>query len=147
MPSGASDPPAIWLLNQQVVNAAQYGCNCRGMGGKGGCGELDVFEVLSSNLNQGITEIYSFKGATGGGNGNFWTRPTSGVVTYMALLDMQTDSISIQRLSDWDFTQTAITRSIVDGFLTVPSMLVSFGSQDKRRSERPSHFMRRRSFH
>ncbi|KAH8103483.1 putative TOS1-like glycosyl hydrolase-domain-containing protein [Cristinia sonorae] len=147
MPSdGSSTPPAIWLLNQQVVNAAQYGCNCRGMGGQGGCGELDVFEVLPNNLNQGISEIYSFKGATGGGDGNFFARPTGGVVTYMAILDMQTDSIAIQRLSSWDFGQAAMTRSIVDGYLGVPSKLVSFAAGNKRRSERPK-FMHRRTMH
>lgn len=143
---GSSNPPAIWLLNQQVVNAAQYGCNCRGMGGDGGCGEIDLFEVLPSNLNQGITEIYSFKGATGGGDGNYWARPTSGVVTYMAILDVQTDSIAIQRLTSWDFTQTQITRSIIDGYLSTTSMIVPFGSAGQRRSERRK-FMHRRHLH
>ena len=143
---GSSNPPAIWLLNQQVVNAAQYGCNCRGMGGDGGCGEIDLFEVLPSNLNQGITEIYSFKGATGGGDGNYWARPTSGVVTYMAILDIQTDSIAIQRLTSWDFTQTQITRSIIDGYLSATSMIVPFGSAGQRRSERRK-FMHRRHLH
>ena len=140
---GTSNPPAIWMLNQQVVNAAQYGCNCRGMGGDGGCGELDVFEVLSSNLNQGITELYSFKGATGGGDNNHWPRPTSGVVTYIAILDIQTNSISIQRLTDWDFTQTQITRSIVDGYINAPALLIPFGSAGQRKRH---SFMHRRSF-
>ncbi|THH16699.1 hypothetical protein EUX98_g9259 [Antrodiella citrinella] len=143
---GTSNPPAIWLLNQQVVNSAQYGCNCRGMGGSGGCGELDLFEVLNTNLNQGITEIYSFKGATGSGDGNFWPRP-SGIVTYIAILDIQTDSISIQQLQSWDFTQTQITRSIVDGYLSTPAMQVSFGGSNQRRSQRPKSWMHRRTLH
>lgn len=29
----------------QVVRTAQYGCNCRGMGGNGGCGEFDIVEA------------------------------------------------------------------------------------------------------
>jgi hypothetical protein len=38
--------PAYWVLPAQVVRSSQYGCNCRGEGGAGGCGELDVAEVL-----------------------------------------------------------------------------------------------------
>lgn len=29
----------------QVVRTAQYGCNCRGAGGNGGCGEFDIVEA------------------------------------------------------------------------------------------------------
>lgn len=140
MPSdGTNNPPAIWVLNSQVTNAAQYGCNCRGMGGNGGCGELDVLETLPTNVNQGITELYSFKGATGSGDGNHFPRPLSGAVTYIVIFDVQTDSIVIERLTSWDFSQSAVTRSIVDGYLSVQSKLVSFGS-NARRSERPRNF-------
>ena len=38
MPSDPTNLPASWGLNGQVVRAAQYGCNCRGVGGDGGCG-------------------------------------------------------------------------------------------------------------
>jgi len=59
MPQNTSVTPAIWILNGQVVRSAQYGCNCRGMGGQGGCGELDLLEVLTSgNPQQAISEIY-----------------------------------------------------------------------------------------
>lgn len=59
-PSGVT--PALWLLNGQVMRAAQYGCNCRGEGGNGGCGELDILENLDAagaDPDQGISEIYS----------------------------------------------------------------------------------------
>ena len=46
--------PAMWVLNGQVVRAAQYGCNCRGMGGNGGCGEVDVLEDIGQ-LGVGAT--------------------------------------------------------------------------------------------
>lgn len=32
----------------QVVRTAQYGCNCRGAGGNGGCGEFDIVEAGNS---------------------------------------------------------------------------------------------------
>jgi len=141
MPSdGTSNLPAIWILNSQVTNAAQYGCNCRGMGGDGGCGEIDVLETLSANVNQGITELYSFKGATGSGNGNFFPRPLSGLVTYAVIFDVQTDSIMIQRLSSWDFTQSSVSRSLIDAYLGVKSMQVSFKTSARRSvGERGAH--------
>ncbi len=37
--------PALWFLNGQIVRANQWGCNCRGVGAQGGCGELDIAEV------------------------------------------------------------------------------------------------------
>lgn len=150
--STPSKTPAIWGLNAQVVRSAQYGCNCRGMGSPGGCGELDILENLNAagaNPDQGVSEVYSFKGATGSGNNNFFARPLDSVVTYAVILDVQTDQILIQRLSDWDYTQTAVTRSIIDGYLNSPSMLVSFDT-NTRRSERPRSFMgahRRRHGH
>jgi hypothetical protein len=72
----ASDPthiPAIWALNAQVVRTAQYGCNCRGMGAEGGCGEVDLLEVLdSADKNKAFSEAYSFK--TTGGSGDAYFR-------------------------------------------------------------------------
>jgi len=133
----SNDPtkvPAIWALNGQVVRAAQYGCNCRGMGGNGGCGELDVLETLSGtgdNVNQGISELYSFKGATGSG-ANYFPRPTSGMVTYSVLFDVQTDTIAIQQYTNWDYTQTAITRSVIEGYLAATALNVPFGSTTRR---------------
>jgi hypothetical protein len=62
--------PAYWILPAQVVRTSQYGCNCRGEGGQGGCGELDVAEVLGGNTatpahpEQATTTVYSFQGVT-----------------------------------------------------------------------------------
>lgn len=142
MPSDPNNLPAIWSLNGQVVRAAQYGCNCRGMGGDGGCGELDIAETLTANSPQAISEIYSFKGATGLGNNNWFPRPTSGRSSIAVIFDVKTDSIAILRLTDFDYTQTQITRSLIDGYLTAPSFTMAFGSASKRRSER--HFLNRR---
>ncbi|CDO77599.1 hypothetical protein BN946_scf184936.g24 [Trametes cinnabarina] len=147
----SSDPshvPAIWALNAQIVRAAQYGCNCRGVG-PGGCGELDILETIAgTNVDQAISEIYSPKGATGTGN-SFFARPTSGKVTYGVIFDVQTDSIAIQHYTEWDYSQSAITRSVVDGYLNAPAMTVSFESANSRRAEMPrsvfSAHKRRRS--
>ena len=95
-PSPSSSPsavPAIWALNAQVVRAAQYGCNCRGVGSPGGCGELDVLETVAGQDPgaRAISEIYAPKGATGSG-ASFFARPTDGRVTYGVVFDVQTDS-------------------------------------------------------
>lgn len=140
MPDDPQNLPAIWALNAQVVRAAQYGCNCRGMGGDGGCGELDIAETLVANSAQAITELYSFKGATGSGDGNYFPRPVGTPSTIGVVFDVQTDAIGIVRLSDFDFTQTQLTRTIIDGYLGAPAMQVNFAT-NKRRSER--HFLRR----
>ena len=142
MPDDATSLPAIWGLNAQVVRAAQYGCNCRGMGGDGGCGELDIAETLAANSPQAITELYSFKGATGSGDGNFFPRPVGTRATLAVVLDVKTDAIAIVRLTDFDFSQAQLTRTLVDGLLGAPAMQVPFGA-NKRRSERP-HPLRRR---
>lgn len=74
-PSGPDQPPAIWVLNGQIVRTAQYGCNCRGMGARGGCGELDVIEVLPEKPTvNAYSEIYSFKGTTGSGDDGHFAR-------------------------------------------------------------------------
>lgn len=138
MPSDPQSLPAIWSLNGQVVRSAQYGCNCRGMGANGGCGELDIAETLSANAPQAISEVYSFKGATGTGNGNFFQRPANGRATIAALFDVQTDAISVLRLSKFDYGQASISRGLVDGYLSAPAKAIPFGT-NKRRNERPFH--------
>jgi len=111
----ANNDPAIWVLNAQVLRSAQYGCNCRGMGGSGGCGELDLVEVIpAGNLSQAITEIYSYKGATGSG-ANWWNRPYNTPVTLTATFDMASDSISVRQTSSFNwatsFTSTQMSAS------------------------------------
>ncbi|KAI0629658.1 putative TOS1-like glycosyl hydrolase-domain-containing protein [Trametes polyzona] len=132
----ASKVPAIWALNAQVVRSAEYGCNCRGVGSPGGCGELDILETLvGADPNHGISEIYSAKGATGSGNANFFARPTKDKVTYAVIFDVDTDSIAIQRLSTWDYSEKSVTRAVVEGYLNAPAMEVSFAHGARRRSE------------
>jgi Putative TOS1-like glycosyl hydrolase (DUF2401)/Glycine-rich protein domain (DUF2403) len=103
MPIG-STTPAYWILPTQVIRANQYGCNCRGMGSdptyKGGCGELDVAEILggvASSL-EATTTLYSFQDITGGGTVTF-ARPVQEAATFVVLYDAPSRSIGIRRLS------------------------------------------------
>jgi len=97
MPIGAKTP-AYWILPAQVVRTAQYGCNCRGMGGAGGCGELDVAEVLSSeDPMAATTTIYSFKSVKNGGGSTF-QRPAMASAVFVVIFDGAAGTISLRRL-------------------------------------------------
>jgi hypothetical protein len=97
MPVG-SVTPAYWILPAQVVRTAQYGCNCRGMGGAGGCGELDVAEVLSSDDAMAATStIYSWKSVRNG-NGSTFQRPALASATFVVIFDGAGGTISLRRL-------------------------------------------------
>jgi hypothetical protein len=105
--------PAYWILPAQVVRSAQYGCNCRGQGGQGGCGELDVAEVLGgatatpAHPMQATTTIYSFQGVTNGG-GSYFQRPVYETATFIVIFDAPSRSIALRRLgaTDFDFAAT-----------------------------------------
>ena len=97
MPVG-SVTPAYWILPAQVVRTAQYGCNCRGMGGAGGCGELDVAEVLSSDDAMAATStIYSWKSVRNG-NGSTFQRPALASATFVVIFDGAGGTIALRRL-------------------------------------------------
>ncbi|KAL3235360.1 Protein TOS1 [Nakaseomyces bracarensis] len=69
------DMPAIWLLNAKIPRTLQYGqstCSCWATG----CGELDLFEVLSPGSDKMITHIHD---GQGGGTQDYFKRPTDGV--------------------------------------------------------------------
>jgi hypothetical protein len=105
--------PAYWILPAQVVRSAQYGCNCRGEGGDGGCGELDVAEVLGgatstpAHPEQATTTIYSFQGVTNGGT-SYFQRPVEETATFIVIFDAPSQSIAMRRLGATDFDFAAV---------------------------------------
>ncbi|KAH9935101.1 putative TOS1-like glycosyl hydrolase-domain-containing protein [Epithele typhae] len=130
----ASQVPAIWALNAQVARTAEYGCNCRGVGSPGGCGELDILEVLlGADADRGISEIYAVKGATGSGSADFFARPTGDRVTYGVLFDVASDQIAIQLFDAFDFAQGSVARGAVDAILNAPALEVSFATGARKR--------------
>jgi hypothetical protein len=127
MPTG-DVTPAYWILPAQVVRSAQYGCNCRGEGGDGGCGELDVAEVLGGNTatpahpEQATTTIYSFQGVTNGGTAYF-QRPVYETATFVVIFDAASSSIAMRRLGATDFDFAAsIPAATVSGWLANPGV-------------------------
>lgn len=97
-----TDEPAIWMLNARIVRTAQYGCNCRGVGSPGGCGELDVAEVLNSaHRTHATSTIYSYQGAVGAdgisGAGHYFIRPVNQSAIFVIIYDV-TGKIQMLRL-------------------------------------------------
>ncbi len=122
MPLG-DETPAYWILPTQVIRSSQYGCNCRGMGSdpvyKGGCGELDVAEILGGVTTslEATTTLYSFQDITGGGSVAF-ERPVNESATFLVVFDAKGSQIGIRRLraTDFDFA-SSLTESRVSGYL------------------------------
>jgi hypothetical protein len=118
--------PAYWILPAQVVRSSQYGCNCRGEGGQGGCGELDVAEVLGGSTAtpahpmQATTTIYSFQGVTNGGE-SYFQRPVYETATFVVIFDAPSRSIAMRRLGATDFDFAAqIPSATVAAWLANP---------------------------
>lgn len=87
-----TDEPAIWMLNARIVRTAQYGCNCRGVGSPGGCGELDVAEVVKqAHPMHATSTIYSYQGAVGAdgitGAGHYFLRPVNQSAILVVIYD------------------------------------------------------------
>jgi hypothetical protein len=112
MPLGTKTP-AYWILPSQVIRSSQYGCNCRGAGSdptyKGGCGELDVAEVLGGVTTslEATTTLYSFQDITGGGSVAF-NRPVNEAAVFVVIFDAKSAQIAIRRLgaTELDFAAT-----------------------------------------
>lgn len=100
--------PAIWILNAQVLWSGQYsGCNCRGMGAIGGCGELDIAEVIETNARRDkvSTHYYFYDGAVvSSGGDNFASRPVDAPTIYITIFDSVGDGvIKILEVASFDF--------------------------------------------
>jgi hypothetical protein len=110
------DVPAVWLLNSKIFQApsGQYFCNCRGLGNPGGCGELDIAEIVPEKKSEVSTTIYSYEGARGAVLSK--ARPRTSPQIYAALLRTTegVGEVQVLELDGFDFTIS----SIADLFLS-----------------------------
>lgn len=86
------DSPALWFLHASVVRSANHHtglCNCRGVGSPGGCGELDIAEVVEEqDRKQDVdTTMYSFKGVYSDQTAYSFERPTSREVVFLTIFN------------------------------------------------------------
>jgi hypothetical protein len=122
MPQGKSpNQPALWMLNAQVLHSNQYGCNCRGVGSVGGCGELDIAEVIETNdkRDKVTTHYYFYDGSVlSPGGDNFAARPVDAPTVYLTLIDAANGGlIKIIQVDDFDFSQGEITQELYQQML------------------------------
>lgn len=99
-----ADMPAIWMLNAKIPRTLQYGdssCSCWATG----CGELDLFEILSTGSEKLISHLHDGQGDAGtayggGGSQDYFARPTSG--SYKAAVVFTGSDVHILKV-DEDF--------------------------------------------
>jgi len=123
--SNNNDMPAVWLLNGQVVRANQWGCNCRGEGSSGGCGELDIAEILSTGSEQCTSTLYGFKQSLGAAD--YFQRPTSVPTTFVVVFDARgSGTVSILDVNSFPFASSSIPQSVVQSWISQanPSKIV-----------------------
>lgn len=109
------DMPAIWLLNAKIPRTQQYGdCSCWGDSTQG-CGEADLFEVLSS----GDTKAKStFHFANSIGSSDYFTRPTSGTIKIAAVFQASSSTASIKVIDNSTDFGSSLTGSQVTDFVS-----------------------------
>jgi hypothetical protein len=115
MPNGGSpNLPAIWMLNAQIVRSSQYQCNCRGMGKGGGCGELDIAEVIEKDTSVVATHYYFYDGGSAPGHDSFGKRPYETPATYVTIID-ESYGVKILELGpdDFDFSCGSVSNDVI----------------------------------
>ncbi|KAI5953148.1 TOS1 [Candida jiufengensis] len=124
------DMPAIWLLNAKIPRTLQYGdasCSCW----KTGCGELDLFEILSTGSNKLISHLHDGQGAAsnsnngGGGSQDYFVRPTSG--TLKAAVIFSGNEIHIVQVDDSTSFDGSLDEDTVNGWLNQSGSLATIG--------------------
>ncbi|CAI4037398.1 hypothetical protein SMKI_02G2730 [Saccharomyces mikatae IFO 1815] len=118
MPSDTSgsaynqDMPAIWLLNAKIPRTLQYGdasCSCW----KTGCGEMDLFEILTAGSDKLISHIHD---GQDGGTQDYFDRPTDGTLKAAVIFNSSDKTIHIIEV-DESFDE-ALSDDVVDQWLT-----------------------------
>ncbi|QPG75597.1 hypothetical protein FOA43_002954 [Brettanomyces nanus] len=122
------DMPAIWLLNAKIPRTLQYGeatCSCWTTG----CGELDLFEILSAGSDKLISHLHDAQGSTdgtvygGSGSQDYFARPTDSTMkaaavftdgnVYIVELDDSTDfssTLTSDTVSSWTSTDATVVQ-------------------------------------
>ncbi|AGO11827.1 AaceriADR056Wp [[Ashbya] aceris (nom. inval.)] len=114
------DMPAIWLLNSKIPRTLQYGdssCSCW----KSGCGEMDLFEVLSKGSKYMISHIHDGQGndgynAGGGGTQDYFERPLDRPMKAAVIFDGENSNVHIVEI-DGDF-ESSLSASTVQKWIS-----------------------------
>ncbi|KAF4554060.1 Hypothetical protein D9617_5g069360 [Elsinoe fawcettii] len=121
------DMPALWFLNAQIPRTQQYGaCNC--WGNTEGCGELDVFEVVTPGESRMLSSVHGDQAAT---NPNWFARPTGGTMKGAVVLRGREAHIKVLD-DDWEFG-TGLTEGQVEELVATAEPWVKEGEVAKMR--------------
>ncbi|KAG7661551.1 TOS1 [[Candida] subhashii] len=124
-----ADMPAVWLLNAKIPRTLQYGdasCSCW----KTGCGELDLFEILSTGSNKLISHLHDGQGADGtntggGGSQDYFVRPTSG--SMKAAVIFSGTEVHIVQVDDSVTFGGSLSQDTVNGWLQQQGSIATLG--------------------
>lgn len=100
--------PAIWMLNAQIPRTLQYGnaeCSCW----TSGCGELDIFEVLSPGDQRAKSTLH---GNIAGGDSNYFQRPENSSIKLAVV--MYNDNVHIKLLDDGQDFPSTMDSSVIN---------------------------------
>jgi hypothetical protein len=90
-----ADTPALWLLNARIPHTQQYGnCSCWATG----CGEFDVFEVLSQGNDKAKSTFHD--AGYSGGDANYFARPLDGTIRVAVAFDGASEGVVVTVLGD-----------------------------------------------
>ncbi|CAL9731256.1 hypothetical protein MOUN0_L04654 [Monosporozyma unispora] len=108
------DMPAIWLLNAKIPRTLQYGnaaCSCW----ETGCGEMDLFEILSAGSDKLISHVHD---GQGGGTQDYFVRPVGNTLKAAVIFNGDDKSIHIVQVND-DFSGS-LSQATVNSWLNTP---------------------------
>ncbi|KAI1333556.1 TOS1 protein [Xylariaceae sp. FL0016] len=111
--------PAFWMLNAKIPRTGQYtSCSCwegdNSSPNEGGCGELDVVELLTPGATRAKS---TFHFANGVGDSHYFDRPTESSMKVAVVLDASSSTVSIKVLGD-DFSfPTSLTSDDVNAMV------------------------------
>lgn len=106
--------PAVWALNDAIPHAAQYNaCSCW----DSGCGEFDIFEVLSPGNKRCITAFHMDNDAR---SLDYFDRPVDKFIKVAAIFHGKSGSIAVKKLSDRVDFSKGLDDGTVLGWLNRP---------------------------
>lgn len=89
-----ADMPSLWMLNARIPYTMQYGqCSCW----DSGCGEFDIFEVLSPGDSKCKSSLHS---VVNGGDSNYFNRPAAGTIKVAVVFDSASSTVTTRVLDN-----------------------------------------------
>lgn len=125
------DMSAVWFLNAEIPRTLQYGngaCSCW----TSGCGELDVFEILSAGSDYLTATLHTWQGTGtqygGGGCPDYIGRPLSSYMTAAVIFSVDTQTVDIVVLDPSTAFSPTLTGAEVQGWIATSGSQVNIAS-------------------